>query len=65
MRCLVNDVIGITTADHRGQQLNSILKVKTAEKELQFGVKKCKMMLVEKNTRQLCTGLDYVDIALS
>ena len=65
MRCLVNDVIGITTADHRGQQLNSILKVKTAEKELQFGVKKCKMMLDEKNTRQLCTGLDYVDIALS
>ena len=48
---LVDDVIGITPADHRAQQLNSILKVKTAEKRLQFGVKKCKTMLVEKRTR--------------
>ena len=48
---LVDDVIGITSADHRAQQLNSILKVKTAEKRLQFGVKKCKTMLVEKRTR--------------
>ena len=55
---LVDDVIGITTADYRAQQLNSILKVKTAEKRLQFGVKKCKTMLVEKKTRHASTDVD-------
>ena len=46
---LVDDLIGITTADHRAHQMNTILKIKTAEKRLQFGVGKCKTMLINKN----------------
>ena len=46
---LVDDVIGITTADHKAMQLNAVLKVKTAEKRLQFGAAKCKTMFVSKN----------------
>ena len=45
---LVDDLIGITTADHRAHQMNTILKIKTAEKRLQFGVGKCKTMLINK-----------------
>ena len=45
---LVDDLIGITAADHRAHQLNTILKIKTAEKQLQFGVNKCKTMLIAK-----------------
>ena len=46
---LVDDMIGITTADFRAQQLSAVINVKTAEKRLQFGVTKCKSMLVGKN----------------
>ena len=52
---LVDDVIGTTKPDHRAQQLISILKVKTPEKQLQFGVQKCKMILVEKRIWHECT----------
>ena len=47
---LVDDMIGVTEAGFKAQQLNALLNVKTAEKQLQFGVKKCKSMLVGKNT---------------
>ena len=46
---LVDDVIGVTEAAFRAQQLNAILNVKTAEKGLQYGVKKCKYMIVGKD----------------
>ena len=46
---LVDDIIGVTVADHSAQQLNTILGVKTAEKQLQFGARKCKIMLIGKN----------------
>ena len=46
---LVDDMIGVTTAGFRAQQMNAVINVKTAEKRLQFGVSKCKSMLVGKN----------------
>ena len=43
---LVDDLIGITEVGYKAQQLNAILNVKSAEKGLQFGITKCKTMLV-------------------
>ena len=37
---LVDDVTGVTEAGFKAQQLNAILNVKSAEKGLQYGVKK-------------------------
>ena len=45
---LVDDIIGITDAGYKAQQMNAVLNVKTAEKRLQFGAAKCKSMLVSK-----------------
>ena len=45
---LVDDIVGITEAGHKAHQLNAVMNVRTAEKTLQFGVKKCKSMLVGK-----------------
>ena len=45
---LVDDMIGVTTAGYKTQQLDALLNVKTAEKRLQFGVSKCKSMLISK-----------------
>ena len=49
---LVDDLIGITAADHRALQMNTIMKVKTAEKQLQFGTNKCKTMIIGRNARE-------------
>ena len=46
---LVDDIVGITEAGYKAQQLNAFINLKTAEKSLQFGVKKCKSMLVCKD----------------
>ena len=46
---LVDDIVGVTEAWFKAQQLNSFMNVKTAEKSLQFGASKCKSMLVGKN----------------
>ena len=46
---LVDDLIGVSEAGYKAQQLNAIINVKTAEKRLQFGVSKCKSMIVGKN----------------
>ena len=46
---LVDDIVGITEAGFKAQQLNSFMNVKTAEKSLQFGASKCKSMLIGKN----------------
>ena len=58
---LVDDMIGVTTADFRAQQLNAVINVKTAEKRLQFGVSKCKSMLVGKHCEDVVTSDIYVD----
>ena len=46
---LVDDTIGITEPGYKAQMLNAFFNVKTAENGLQFGVKKCKSMLVAKS----------------
>ena len=43
---LVDDIVGITEAGYKALQLNAVMNVKTAEKTLQFGVLKCKSMIV-------------------
>ena len=45
---LVDDLIGVSDAGFKAQQMNVILNVKSSEKSLQFGVNKCKTMLVGK-----------------
>ena len=42
----VDDSVGITEAGYKAQMFNALFNIKTAEKFLQFGVKKCKYMLV-------------------
>ena len=48
MLALVDDLVGITNAGVKAQQMNAIINVKSAEKRLQFGVSKCKSMLISK-----------------
>ena len=48
MLSLVDDLVGITNAGYKAQQMNAIINSKTAEKRLQFGVSKCKSMLISK-----------------
>ena len=55
---LVDDLIGITAADHRAHQMNTVLKIKTAEKRLQFGVSKCKTLLI-KNKKSEKTEFNF------
>ena len=43
---MVDDLIGITEAGHKAQELNTFINLKTADKKLQFGLDKCKVMLV-------------------
>ena len=40
---LVDDMIGVTEAGFKAQQLNAVLNVTTAEKKLQFGIKQVQM----------------------
>ena len=58
---LVDDTIGITEAGFRAQQMNAFLNVKTAEKQLQFGVTKCKSMLICKDPTKVLNSNLMVD----
>ena len=58
---LVDDVLGVTQAGFEAQQMNVILNVKSAEKGLQFGVKKCKSMLVGNNCKDVINNELFVD----
>ena len=49
---LVDDMISITDAGHKAQQMNAVLNIKTAEKRLQFGESKCKSMIITKNSKE-------------
>ena len=49
----INDVIGVTLPGYKASQINSYINVKTANKYLQFGVDKCKAMLVGKK-QEVC-----------
>ena len=46
---LVDDIVGISEAGYKSQQQNAFINLKTAEKTLQFGVTKCKSMLISKD----------------
>ena len=50
---LVDDIIGVSEAGFKAQQLNSIINTKSAEKGLQFGVPKCKTMLIGKSSENI------------
>ena len=58
---LVDDVVGITEAGYKAQQLNAFFNIKTAEKTLQFGAKKCKSMLIGKNKDIVINNQLHVD----
>ena len=45
---LVDDMIGVSTVGYRAHQMNAVLNDKSAKKRLQFGVKKCKTMIISK-----------------
>ena len=45
---MIDDIIGVTLAGYNAAQMNSYLNVKTADKYLQFGLDKCKAMVVGK-----------------
>ena len=48
-------------AGFKAQQMNALINVKTAEKGLQFGVRKCKTMLIGKDTSDAIVGDLTVD----
>ena len=58
---LVDDIIGVTNAGHEAQQMNALINIKTAEKRLQFGVKKCKSMLVCKDSENVLNSHLKID----
>ena len=58
---LVDDLIGISYAGYRAQQMNVAINIKTAEKRLQFGVNKCKTMIVGKNYEEEMNNPTLVD----
>jgi hypothetical protein len=58
---LVDDTIGITEVGYKAQMMNAFMNVKTAEKCLQFGAKKCKSMLVGKNLENVINTTLCVD----
>ena len=58
---LVDDIIGISEAGHKAQIMNTILNLKSAEKTLQFGSNKCKVMIVGKNKNNVRSNPIYVD----
>ena len=54
---LVDDIIGVTDSGFKAQQMNVLFNVKTAEKRLQFGEKKCKSMLISNKNEVLNSPL--------
>ena len=58
---LVDDMIGVTEVGFKAQQMNVILNVKSAEKGLQFGVKKCKSMIVGRKQENFINNKLFVD----
>ena len=49
---MVDDTIGVTEAGYKSDQFNSYLNVKSADKNLQFGIDKCNTMVVSKSVVQ-------------
>ena len=58
---LVDDIIGITEVGYKAQMMNAFMNIKTAEKGLQFGAKKCKSMLIGKDLKNVLNSNLSVD----
>ena len=58
---LVDDIIGVTEAGFRAQQMNALINVNSADKGLQFGPTKCKSMLIGKETEYVLNSDLLVD----
>ena len=58
---LVDDIVGVTETGYKAQQMNVIINVRTAEKCLQFGVTKCKKMIIGKTSHEAINNDLYVD----
>ena len=58
---LLDDIIGVTEAGYKALQLNALINVKTADKGLQFGIKKCKTMLIGKYVEYILNSELSVD----
>ena len=58
---LVDDIVGVTEVGYKAQQLNAMINLKTAEKTLQFGVSKCKAMLISKDSESVLNSDLMVD----
>ena len=58
---MVDDLVGISEAGYKAQELNAYVNTKTAEKKLQFGPDKCKVILVGKTQENFHKNKLYVD----
>ena len=58
---LVDDLIGVTDVGFKAQLMNNILNLKSAEKTLQFGQNKCKIMIIGKGQENFRINPIYVD----
>ena len=58
---LVDDVVGVSEAGYKAQELNTYINLKTADKKLQFGIDKCKVMLVGKSVENFHKNKLVVD----
>ena len=58
---MVDDIVGITEPGIQAQKMNAFLNIKTAEKYLQFGVEKCKSMLIGKQSENCINSELMVD----
>ena len=54
-------MIGVSEAGYKAQIMNTILNFKSAEKGLQFGTSKCKMMIIGKNKEIIRNNKIHVD----
>ena len=58
---VVDDIIGVSEVGYKTQIMNTILNLKTAEKTLQFGSKKCKIMVIGKSQENFRNNPIFVD----
>ena len=58
---MIDDFIGITEAGFNAHELNAFVNVKSAEKHLQFGISKCKTILVGKRNEDFYSNPLKVD----
>ena len=58
---LMDDLVGVTEVGYKAKMMNVLINIKTAEKGLQFGAKKCKSMMIGKNSKNVLNSELSVD----